>query len=262
MTEQEMMSRPLQQAGPEIAAAIQGELDRQHSRLELIASENFTSEAVLEATGSVFTNKYAEGYPGRRYYGGGEFPGVGGTLGRARPQWPAGVFPAHPPGHAPHPRRFHRLHPAASPARRASSRAARQSAGAERGLDARPHRGGNARRPHRSRTGCSARRGLDAAQRVSRQPAQHDDSAGRAHPRGARQPHRPVRAPIFTQGAVWGINSFDQWGVELGKIMAQTVIGELASGEIGPAHDPWSAALIAACLSGAHGGAVSNEAGK
>ncbi|GMV69374.1 MAG: glucose-6-phosphate isomerase 2 [Pseudomonadota bacterium] len=65
---------------------------------------------------------------------------------------------------------------------------------------------------------------------------------------------------IFTQGAVWGINSFDQWGVELGKIMAQTVIGELASGEVGPAHDPWSAALIAACLPGAHGDAVSNEA--
>ena len=62
---------------------------------------------------------------------------------------------------------------------------------------------------------------------------------------------------IFTQGAVWGINSFDQWGVELGKIMAQTVIGELASGEVGPAHDPWSAALIAACLPGAHGDAVS-----
>jgi hypothetical protein len=45
--------------------------------------------------------------------------------------------------------------------------------------------------------------------------------------------------------------------VELGKIMAQTVIGELASGEVGPAHDPWSAALIAACLPGAHGDAVS-----
>jgi glucose-6-phosphate isomerase len=53
---------------------------------------------------------------------------------------------------------------------------------------------------------------------------------------------------IFTQGAIWGINSFDQWGVELGKIMAQTVIGELESGQIGASHDPWSAALLTTCL--------------
>ncbi|MEO6906253.1 MAG: serine hydroxymethyltransferase [Abditibacteriaceae bacterium] len=55
---------------PEIAAAIDAELDRQQNTLEMIASENFTSEAVMEATGSVLTNKYAEGYPGKRYYGG------------------------------------------------------------------------------------------------------------------------------------------------------------------------------------------------
>jgi glycine hydroxymethyltransferase len=60
----------LNQADPEIAAAIQREIRRQGDGLELIASENFVSLAVLEATGSVFTNKYAEGYPGRRYYGG------------------------------------------------------------------------------------------------------------------------------------------------------------------------------------------------
>jgi glycine hydroxymethyltransferase len=60
----------LRQADPEIAAAIQSELHRQGDGLELIASENFVSLAILEATGSVFTNKYAEGYPGRRYYGG------------------------------------------------------------------------------------------------------------------------------------------------------------------------------------------------
>ncbi|MGB7289048.1 MAG: glucose-6-phosphate isomerase [Candidatus Macondimonas sp.] len=53
---------------------------------------------------------------------------------------------------------------------------------------------------------------------------------------------------IFTQGAIWGINSFDQWGVELGKLMAQTVIEELAQGQVGDGHDPWSAALLAACL--------------
>ena len=63
-------------ADPEIAAAIRDELDRQRTRIELIASENITSRAVLEATGSVFTNKYAEGYPGKRYYGGCEYADV------------------------------------------------------------------------------------------------------------------------------------------------------------------------------------------
>src|SRR5690349_5666056 len=66
----------LQELDPEIYAAIQNEQRRQANGLELIASENFTYEAVLEATGSVFTNKYAEGYPGRRYYGGCEFVDV------------------------------------------------------------------------------------------------------------------------------------------------------------------------------------------
>jgi glycine hydroxymethyltransferase len=70
MNEQEKMSRPLAEADPQVYDAIRQELQRQNSRLELIASENFTSEAVLEAAGSVFTNKYAEGYPGKRYYGG------------------------------------------------------------------------------------------------------------------------------------------------------------------------------------------------
>jgi glycine hydroxymethyltransferase len=84
MTEQERMSRPLSQADPDIYDAIQHELERQHGRLELIASENFTSEAVLEATGSVFTNKYAEGYPGKRYYGGCEFTDIVENLARDR----------------------------------------------------------------------------------------------------------------------------------------------------------------------------------
>jgi glycine hydroxymethyltransferase len=66
----------LKDLDPEIYAAIQNETRRQANGLELIASENFTYEAVLEATGSVFTNKYAEGYPGRRYYGGCEFVDV------------------------------------------------------------------------------------------------------------------------------------------------------------------------------------------
>ncbi len=69
-------SRPLAESDPEIFAAIQNETRRQHEGLELIASENFVSEAVLQAAGSVFTNKYAEGYPGKRYYGGCEFTDV------------------------------------------------------------------------------------------------------------------------------------------------------------------------------------------
>jgi glycine hydroxymethyltransferase len=84
MTEQERMSRPLSAVDPDIYDAIQHELERQHGRLELIASENFTSEAVLEATGSVFTNKYAEGYPGKRYYGGCEFTDIVENLARDR----------------------------------------------------------------------------------------------------------------------------------------------------------------------------------
>ena len=66
----------LADADPEVFAAIRGELGRQRDRIELIASENIASPAVLEATGSVFTNKYAEGYPGRRYYGGCEYADV------------------------------------------------------------------------------------------------------------------------------------------------------------------------------------------
>jgi glycine hydroxymethyltransferase len=78
------MERPLADADPEIAQAIENEERRQHEGLELIASENFVSEAVLEAAGSVFTNKYAEGYPGKRYYGGCEFTDVVENLARDR----------------------------------------------------------------------------------------------------------------------------------------------------------------------------------
>jgi len=84
MNAQQRMRRPLAEVDPQIAAAIQHEVERQHSRLELIASENFTSEAILEAAGSVFTNKYAEGYPGRRYYGGCEWTDVVENLARDR----------------------------------------------------------------------------------------------------------------------------------------------------------------------------------
>ena len=78
------MSRPLYEADPEVATAIDNEVRRQHEGLELIASENFVSEAVLEAMGSVFTNKYAEGYPGKRYYGGCEFADIVENLARDR----------------------------------------------------------------------------------------------------------------------------------------------------------------------------------
>lgn len=84
MSEQNRMARPLAQVDPEIAQAIQHELERQQTYLEMIASENFTSEAVLEATASVFTNKYAEGYPGKRYYGGCEHTDVVENLARER----------------------------------------------------------------------------------------------------------------------------------------------------------------------------------
>jgi len=78
------MSRPLYESDPEVAAAIENEVRRQHEGLELIGSENFVSEAVLEAMGSVFTNKYAEGYPGKRYYGGCEYADVVENLARDR----------------------------------------------------------------------------------------------------------------------------------------------------------------------------------
>jgi glycine hydroxymethyltransferase len=78
------MALSLAQADPEIAAAIDHETLRQHEGLEMIASENFVSEAVLEAAGSVFTNKYAEGVPGKRYYGGCEYADVVENLARDR----------------------------------------------------------------------------------------------------------------------------------------------------------------------------------
>ena len=84
MTVTERMSRPLAEVDPEVYRAIQHEVERQHSQLELIASENFVSDAVLEATASVFTNKYAEGYPGKRYYGGCEFTDIVENLARER----------------------------------------------------------------------------------------------------------------------------------------------------------------------------------
>ena len=78
------MNATLAASDPDIAAQIQNEILRQHEGLEMIASENFVSRAVLEAVGTVFTNKYAEGYPGKRYYGGCEFADVVENLARER----------------------------------------------------------------------------------------------------------------------------------------------------------------------------------
>src|SRR5687768_6796755 len=78
------MQRPLAEVDPDIAAAIAHETARQSEGLELIASENFVSRAILETAGSVLTNKYAEGYPGKRYYGGCEFVDIAESLAIAR----------------------------------------------------------------------------------------------------------------------------------------------------------------------------------
>jgi glycine hydroxymethyltransferase len=78
------LNAPLAVSDPEIAAQIEQEVLRQHEGLEMIASENFVSRAVLEAAGTVFTNKYAEGYPGKRYYGGCEYADVVENLARER----------------------------------------------------------------------------------------------------------------------------------------------------------------------------------
>jgi len=77
-------TKPLSETDPEIAAVLKGELNRQRNFLEMIASENFVSRGILEAQGSVLTNKYAEGYPGKRYYGGCEVVDVAEELARNR----------------------------------------------------------------------------------------------------------------------------------------------------------------------------------
>ncbi|QIK63888.1 serine hydroxymethyltransferase [Leucobacter viscericola] len=83
-TQSAFFNEPLEVVDPEIAAVLRDELNRQRSTLEMIASENFVPRAVLESQGSVLTNKYAEGYPGRRYYGGCEFVDVAEDLARDR----------------------------------------------------------------------------------------------------------------------------------------------------------------------------------
>src|SRR4051812_49918594 len=93
------MQRSLAETDPEIAGAIRHEVGRQSAGLELIASENFVSAAILEAAGSVMTNKYAEGYPGRRYYGGGAVVGLARTLAIAPAPQRFCAAPPHTPPH-------------------------------------------------------------------------------------------------------------------------------------------------------------------
>src|SRR5256712_8779285 len=97
------MSSALERTDPEVFASLQRETERQEYNLELIASENVVSEAVLEAQGSILTNKYAEGYPGRRYYGGCQFVDEGETLALARAQalFCAAAAKVHPPSASP-----------------------------------------------------------------------------------------------------------------------------------------------------------------
>ncbi|MFL5775381.1 MAG: serine hydroxymethyltransferase, partial [Chloroflexota bacterium] len=79
-----MASAPISEIDPQLWEAMEGERRRQHDKIELIASENYTAAAVMEAQGSWLTNKYAEGLPGKRYYGGCEFVDVAETLAQAR----------------------------------------------------------------------------------------------------------------------------------------------------------------------------------
>src|SRR4051794_809875 len=96
-------SATLAESDPEIASAIANELSRQSHEIELIASENVVSRAVLEAQGSVMTNKYAEGYPGARYYGGCAVVAVAGTLAieRATKTLGASISNVHPNARSP-----------------------------------------------------------------------------------------------------------------------------------------------------------------
>ena len=96
----------IERQDPEVWAAIAGEIDRQRNGLEMIACENYTSPAVMQAVGSVLTNKYAEGYPGPRYYGGCEFVDVAEDLARNRAkQLSAPSTPTCSPTPAPRPTR-------------------------------------------------------------------------------------------------------------------------------------------------------------
>lgn len=96
----DVTNRPLSEVDPEVAAAIGAEVGRQRDTLEMIASENFAPRAVLEAQGSVLTNKYAEGYPGRRYYGGCEHVDVVENLARDRATALFGAFHANVQPHS------------------------------------------------------------------------------------------------------------------------------------------------------------------
>lgn len=120
-TPNDMFNAPIAEADPEIAEILDAELSRQQNGLEMIASENFVPRAVLQAQGSVLTNKYAEGYPGRRYYGGCEQVDKIETIARERAK---SLFGAESPTYSRTP--AHR--PTQPSTRRSSNPATRSSA--------------------------------------------------------------------------------------------------------------------------------------
>lgn len=103
------LKNKLNEIDPEMLEAINKEKGRQHDKIELIASENFVSEAVMEAAGSVLTNKYAEGYPGRRYYGGCEYVDIAENLARDRAKELFGADHANVQPHSGAPSEYGRL---------------------------------------------------------------------------------------------------------------------------------------------------------
>lgn len=120
-TPNDMFNAPIAEADPEIAEILDAELSRQQNGLEMIASENFVPRAVLQAQGSVLTNKYAEGYPGRRYYGGCEQVDKIETIARERAKSLFGAEYSHVQPHSAH-------RPTQPSTRRSSNPATRSSA--------------------------------------------------------------------------------------------------------------------------------------
>ena len=197
---------PLAEVDPELAAVLTGELGRQRGTLEMIASENFAPRAVLEAQGSVLTNKYAEGYPGKRYYGGCEYVDVAEDLALDRAKALFGAEYANVQPHsgaqanaavhdgADQPRRPHpraRARARRPPHARHAAQLLRQALRGRRlrrGPADDPGRHGRGPRARRSRTG-----------RRSSSPAGRPTRASSTSPRSARSPTRSARC----SGSTW-----------------------------------------------------------
>ena len=216
--------RTLAATDPEIADAIRHEQHRQNTGLELIASENFVSQAVLEAAGSVMTNKYAEGYPGKRYYGGCEFVDVAESLAIARAKQLFGAEHAnvqphsgaqanmavyfallqagrHGPRHEPRPRRPPHARPSAQLLRQAlHDRPVRRAQG-RRADRLRRAREARARAQAEDDHGRGERLPADHRLRANRRRRQGDRRAGR-HRHGAHRGSRRRRRPPQSRAAL------------------------------------------------------------